>query len=147
MWPLQSRGQFHDMPAGTDATQVCIKPSSAGEVTVGAVLDKDPAILAALDRLWSWLGPEAFVLADHWESDPCAVGIASPRDAGVLVYISCHGEPPDRFGYELELPPPPGDDFPYQVAGTGSGLSFEELAVVVAEHLKHAEPEDPRERR
>jgi hypothetical protein len=118
-------------------------------LAVGAAIDKDPAILSVLDRLWSRLGPDAFVLADHWESDLCAVGIASPRDPGVLVYISCYGELPGCFGYELELPPPPGDDFPYQVAGTGSGLSFEELAGVVAEHLKRAEhsapPDRPRE--
>jgi hypothetical protein len=107
---------------------------------VGASLDKDPAILAFLDRLWSRLGPGAFVLADHWEPDLCAVGIASPRDPGVLVYISCYGEPPGRYSYELELPPPPGDGLWYQVAGTGSGLSFEELAGVVAGHLKRAEP-------
>jgi hypothetical protein len=107
---------------------------------VGPAIDKDPAILVVLDRLRSRLGPSAFVLADHWESDLCAVGIASPRNPGVLVYISCHREQPERFGYELELPPPPGDDFPYQVAGTGSGVSFEELAAVVADHLKHAEP-------
>jgi len=107
---------------------------------VGAALDKDPIILAVLDRLRARLGPGAFVHADHWESDLCAVGIASPRDPGVLVYISCFGEPPGRFGYELELPPAPGEDFPYQVAGTGSGLSFEELAGVVAGHLKRADP-------
>lgn len=107
---------------------------------MGAAPDKDPAILAALDRLWSRLGRDTFVLVDHWESDLCAVGIASPRDHRVLIYISCYGEPPGCFAYELELPPPPGDDFPYQVAGTGDGLSLEELAVVVAKHLTHAEP-------
>jgi len=46
-------------------------------------------------------GPAAFVLADHWDSDPCAVGVASPRDGGVLVYITCHGERPDRFPTRL----------------------------------------------
>ncbi len=69
-----------------------------------AALDKDPAILAALDRLRSRLGSNAFVITDNWELDLCAVGIASPHDPGVLVYISTYGEPPGRFGYELELP-------------------------------------------
>lgn len=101
-----------------------------------ATLDKDPAILSVLDRLRSLLGPDAFVLSDHWEQDLCAVGIASPRDPGVLAYISCFGESSGRFGYELELPPLPGDDSPYRVAGTGSDLSVEELAAVVAKHLK-----------
>ena len=39
----------------------------------------------------------------------------------MLVYISCYVEPPGHFGYELKLPPPPGDDFPHQVAGHGMG--------------------------
>ena len=104
-----------------------------------AAIDKDPVILSVLDRLWSRLGPDVFVLADYWECALCAVGIASPSDPGVLVYISCYGALPGCFKYELELPPAPGDDFPYQVAGTGSGLSFVEQASVVAKHLKRAD--------
>lgn len=34
---------------------------------MGAVLDKDPTIVAALDRLWLQLGQGAFVLVDHWD--------------------------------------------------------------------------------
>jgi hypothetical protein len=105
---------------------------------VDASLDKDPTILAALERLRSRFGSDAFVIADHWEADLCAVGIASPRDPGVLAYISCDAEHPGHFGYELELPAAPGDDFPYQVARRGSGLSFDELADVIARHLKRA---------
>ena len=104
-----------------------------------AELEKEPAILAVLDRLRLTLGRHAFVLADHWESDVCAVGIASPQNSGVLVYIACYRETPGYYDFELELPPLPDDDFVYRVAGIGSGVSFEELAGVVAGHLKHAE--------
>ncbi len=124
---------------GSQRPRLLSESFGEGGLPVRAALDKDPAILAVLDRLWSRLGPDAFVLADHWESDQCAVGIASRRNPGVLVYLSCYEEALDRFGYELELPAPPSADFPYQVAGTGSGVSFEELAGVVARHLKHAE--------
>lgn len=99
-------------------------------------LDKAPAILAVLDRLRARLGSDAFVLADHWQADPHAVGIASPRNTRVLVYISTYAELEDQFGYELELPPRPESDAPYRVAGRGSGVSFEELAAVVTGHLK-----------
>ena len=102
------------------------------------MLNKGPSILSVLDRLWERLGPGAFVVLDHWEPDLCAVGIASPFDPGVLVYISCYGEPREGFGYELELPPLPGSKSLYRVAGRGSGVSFEELASVVGGHLKHA---------
>jgi hypothetical protein len=39
----------------------------------------------------------------------------------------------------LELPALT-DDFPYQVAGRSSDVSFEELARVIAAHLKRALP-------
>ncbi len=106
---------------------------------MSAALDKDPAILAVLDRLWSRLGPDAFVLADHWESDLCAVGIASPRNRGVLAYLSTYAELPERFYVELELPPLLGDDFPYQVASRFDGLDFECLVSVVGKHLAEAD--------
>jgi hypothetical protein len=105
-------------------------------------LDKDPAILRVLDRLWSRLGPGTFVVTDHWEADLCAVGIASPYNHGVLAYISTHGEPPERFYVELELPPRPGGDFPYQAAGRFQALDFEQLASVIGKHLADAEPSD-----
>lgn len=105
-----------------------------------AALDKDPSILTVLDRLRSRLGPGVFVIADNWEPDQCAVGIASPHNPGVLVFLSCYRKSPGRFEYELELPPLPGDDFAYRVAGRASDVSFEELAGVVATHLKHGEP-------
>jgi len=43
---------------------------------------------------------------------------------------------PGRFSYELELPPLPNSNEPYQVVGQDSSLSFEELASVVAGRLR-----------
>jgi hypothetical protein len=101
-------------------------------------LDKDPAILTVLEQLRRRLGADSFVVADHWEPDLCAIGIASPQDHRVLVYISCYGEPVGRFGFELEVPPTPGSEMPYNVVGGGFGLSFEELVSVIARHLQTA---------
>jgi hypothetical protein len=102
-------------------------------------LEKDAAIHAVLNRLWARLGADAFVVTDHWDADLYAIGISSPHNRGVLVYISCYGTQPGRYGYELELPAQT-DAPPYQVAGRSSDVSFEELARVVADHLKHAMP-------
>lgn len=102
-------------------------------------LEKDAAIHAVLEQLWRRLGPDAFVVTDHWVSVLNAIGISSPHNLGVLIFIHCDENLPGRFGYELELPSQT-DDFPYQVAGRASDVSFEELVRVVADHLKHAMP-------
>ena|SRR5947208_15413455 len=100
-----------------------------------APLEKDPAIVRVLERLREQLG-EAFDTVDHWESDLCAVGIASPRNHGVLVYISTFAEPPDRYHVELELPRVPGNPSPYEPAGILTELDFAQLVVIVREHLR-----------
>lgn len=101
-------------------------------------LKKHPTILSVLDQLRSRLGSDSFLIEDHWEVDLQAIGIASSRDHRVPVYISTYGQPLDHYNYELELPPPPGAEVPYAVAGSGWEVSFEELWVVVSEHLKVA---------
>jgi hypothetical protein len=109
---------------------------------VEAAMEKDPIILDVLEQLRTQLGTDAFVLADHWQTDLRAVGIASPHNLGVLIYISCCGEPPERFGYELELPPIPGSELEYRVAGRGFGVSFADLVTVTATHFKLAQKPD-----
>jgi len=109
---------------------------AAEAARMSSALDKDPIIVALLRRLRKYLGPSAFDIVDHWESDLCAIGIASPRDHGVLAYISCFGEPEGRYHVELELPPSPDGDLPFQVAGRYNDLDFEALADVVSNHLK-----------
>ena len=99
--------------------------------------DKDPAIIELLERLRRRLGPEAFDVVDHWEGDPTAVGIASPREHGVLAYLSTFDRPPGRYDVELEWPPAPGQEFPYRDAGKHRDLDFEAMAEVVRRHFSH----------
>src|SRR5262245_43960174 len=101
---------------------------------MNAPLDKDPKIVDLLDFLRDRLG-ECFVLADHWGIDLCAVGVASPANPGVLAYLSCYGEQPGRFNYELELPPEPGSGRKYEVSGRGADVPTEELVEIVRRHL------------
>jgi hypothetical protein len=95
-------------------------------------LVKDPAILDALAHLRAALGAGAFDVVDHWTCDLIAVGIASPRDHRVLVYIAFRA---NKYDAELELPTLPGDEFPYRVAGQHWELTLDQLADVVAGHL------------
>ncbi len=94
--------------------------------------EKDPRILEMLTRLQASLETGAFDIVDHWKSEPTAVGIASPQNNQVLVYIAFSE---DAFDVELELPPSPNNDFPYEVAGSHRGLSFDQLAEIVVRHF------------
>jgi hypothetical protein len=100
-------------------------------------LDKESSIVEVLDRLQARLGPDTFAIVDHWDCDRRAVGVARPDDHGVLAYIATWGS---GFYVELELPPPPGDDFPNAVAGQHSGLSAEQVVQIVAGHLSLSQP-------
>lgn len=93
---------------------------------------KNPLVTDTLYRMGTALGVGAFDVVDHWSADPDAIGIASPIDHRVLVYIAVYD---DGYFVELEQAPRPGDDFPYEVVGRHSGLNFEELVGVVAGHL------------
>ena len=105
-----------------------------------AALKKSPAIVALVHDLRERLGSDAFCLVDHWEADLDAIGIGSPHDRRVLAYVSCFGQPEERYCVELELPPVAGDDFPYQPAGSHEDLDFESLIAIIASHLARGEP-------
>jgi hypothetical protein len=96
-------------------------------------LEKHGAVLQLLANLEQRLGCGAFQVADHWESDLDAVGIADPRNRERLAYIAVYG--PDDFYVELELPPPPDSEFPYSLAGEFRCTTFDEVAQIVAKHL------------
>lgn len=103
-----------------------------------AKLQKDAGIIALLTRLSERLGPDAFVIVDHWEGDPNAVGIASPRNRHVLAYLSNFGSEADSYFVELELPPEPDRDFPYTIAESRSDAEFEIVVEMVRRHLASA---------
>jgi len=101
-------------------------------------LDKDPTVLAVLDRLAARLGPTAFDVVDHWDCDLTAVGVARPDDHRVLAYISTFNMPAERYVVELELPRDEAGGVPYTVARSRSAVDFGELVEMVRAHLAHA---------
>jgi hypothetical protein len=98
-------------------------------------LIKDQTIHTLLARLQERFGQNAFEIVDHWDADLCAVGIARPDNHAVLAYLSTWKDRDSEFFVELELPPNPDDDVPYQVAGHYENIDFDQLARLVAEHL------------
>ena len=85
-----------------------------------------------LEKLRAALGSDAFDIVDHWPSDLIAIGIASPKNHHVLVYIGIFD---DGYYAELELPPNPNDDSLYEVARRHSGLSFSQLVDIMVNHF------------
>ena len=52
-----------------------------------AAAPKDPSIVAFVERVTGALGPAGWQVADHWDGDLCAIGIASASDPERLVYV------------------------------------------------------------
>jgi hypothetical protein len=96
---------------------------------------KDASITDVVARLRDRLGAGAFILADHWADDLCAVGLAATHEPGRLVYITTLRRAPGRYDLFFELPPPPGSELPYEPAGNVHDIGFEQLAAAVAQHL------------
>jgi hypothetical protein len=98
---------------------------------------KARAILEVLNRLENALGADQFQVVDHWQADQCAVGIGSPRDPGLLVYIAVSRHAPGRFFYECELPRAAAgpDELPYAVVEQRDDVGIDELAGVVRSHF------------
>ena len=102
-----------------------------------ASLGKDGGVATTLIELERYLGQSAFLIVDHWEGDLSAVGIAHPNDEHRLAYIAVN-EVDATYFLELETAPATGSELPYAVTGTFPSVTFDELAVLIARHLKNA---------
>jgi len=105
-----------------------------------AELNKDPSVLEALAELRRRFGDDAFDVVDHWDADLMAIGVATRTEHGQLVYFSTATDHSGRFYVELEEPPVSGDDFPYKSTGVFDDVDFNELATLVAQHLRLSAP-------
>jgi hypothetical protein len=102
---------------------------------------KDPALGELVDRLAADLGPDSFVLMDHWE-DLMAIGLAQPSHHDVLIYVAVkvddEGEvltSENRYFYECETPEE-SDDHGYAVSGRGDHVAYEGVRKAVAQRLQ-----------
>lgn len=96
---------------------------------------KDITIQEVITKLQNELGFNCFDIVDHWEVDPCSIGIARPDNHAVLVYVSTCTMPEGGYHASLELPPV-SEDFPYLPAGGFDGLDFESLVSITKRHLE-----------
>ena len=98
---------------------------------------KDGLVTALIDTLRSRLGSDAFRVVDHWPEDPMAVGIASPRHAGILAYVSVTPDLDEPYFVSLELPPE-GEwaDLPYTPGDERNECGIDELVAIISAHLR-----------
>jgi hypothetical protein len=96
-------------------------------------LAKDQEILDLLAKLS--LSERGWTVADHWEADLCAVGVALAEDPRRLVYISTYDMEPGRYNYECEAP---NETIPddYTTTETGENVDFDTLLAVMQRHLR-----------
>jgi hypothetical protein len=99
-------------------------------------MQKDAAILSALDYLRHRLGHDSFKPSDHWAADRTAVGIAHPADPACLVYIAYSDQTSPRYTAILERRSPSGIQPPFEDCGRFNELDLEGLVAVVSAHLR-----------
>ncbi|MFZ5671618.1 MAG: hypothetical protein ACOZAM_01505 [Pseudomonadota bacterium] len=99
-------------------------------------MGKEAPIVCALDYLRQRLGAGAFRLADHWEADRLAVGIAHPAAPSRLVYIACRDGALPNYAVILECPTSTDADPPFEECRHFNDLDLDGVASLVAAHLK-----------
>jgi hypothetical protein len=86
------------------------------------------------------VGPGAFRIVDHWETDRMAIRIAHPNDEHLLAYVAL-GNADGRYEVELETEPFHDSDLPYPVSGRFHDITLGELKTIVAQHLNTPTPQ------
>lgn len=95
---------------------------------------KDKSINEFIKRLQQEIGNKNWVIADHWDSDLFAIGIAQEKDPRLLVYVSTYGRSLYRYDYECEIP----DDeaaIGYRSVSKGENVDFKEVVSVLKKHI------------
>jgi hypothetical protein len=99
---------------------------------------KSRGVAALVDRLQSDLGDGYFTEVPYWDGDETAIGLASPADLRVLVYLSIM---PGDAAVFLQCERPAGrdddPDVPYEVASSGSYTDYGQVLNIVRHHLAH----------
>lgn len=95
-------------------------------------LVKDKSILHLVDRLG--LNDKKWILADHWEADLFAIGIASEENPRRLAYVTTHNKEPGAYDCECGILSEE-EEFPYVTSGRYENIGFDELLYALERHL------------
>ena len=97
-----------------------------------SVMRKNKSILELLDRLK--IAAHDWVIADHWDSDLCAIGIATKAELRQLVYVSTYGKARGRYYFECEAPLTDSAEESV-VTESADDVGWDELLGVLVRHL------------
>ena len=97
---------------------------------------KDHTIIKALAQLKKELGEGGFRVVDDGEASAYAVRVASPKQKGLLAYISAFDKPEGFYFLSLESPPPPGSERSYAPAGEFEHVNLGRLVRQIKRHLR-----------
>ena len=98
---------------------------------------KDASLRALLGELIDRLPPKSFIVVDHWEADPRAIGLARPSDPDHLVYITSDRDVHGRYFMSRKLASD-SDLVPFRDAGADQYDDIDALAAAIAAHLSAA---------
>ena len=96
-------------------------------------INKDRSITDLLSKLS--YASRGWTLVDHWEADLFAIGLASDRMPGRLVYVSTYLKEPGRYFFECECVPPGAEATHYETSETGDNVDATSLQRVLCEWL------------
>jgi len=100
-----------------------------------ALRDKDSTIVEVARRLARTLEGIPVDIADHWDADRFAFGIARTDRPSQLAYISTWEQPRGTYYLELETGDPDSVASDFRVVDKREALDFDELASRVRRHL------------
>jgi len=95
---------------------------------------KDESLRKLVAELLQRLPPRSFVVVDHWEADPLAIGLARPSEPDRLVYITSDRDVRGRYFMSRELPSN-SDLVPFRDGGADQFRDIDALARAIAVHL------------
>ena len=99
------------------------------------VYNKDDMIESVIKKLSNRLGQNSFVIIDYWQHDKTAIGICSPQNYYMLVYISTFNTQANHYNVRLESPPTEYGEIPYTESGKYYAVNFEELVEITNKHF------------
>jgi hypothetical protein len=95
---------------------------------------KDPSLRHLVSELQRRAPDGTFIVVDHWEMDPFAIGLASPAHPDQLAYISSLTAAEGKYFMSRELPSD-SDLVPFRDGGAEQYTDIDTLAAAILDHL------------